>query len=176
MIKAVVFDLDGTLLNTIKDLQEAVNYSVSKYGYEKITYDQAKNYIGNGIRKLIERSLNGNLDKINEVFEEFKEYYFNNCNNYTKPYDGILEVINYLKNNNFKLAVVSNKNVHSLNFLVKEHFKDSFPIVIGDGEGIKRKPAPDALIECAKRLNVNVEEIVYIGDSDVDVITDKNTG
>ncbi len=171
MIKAVVFDLDGTILNTLEDLKNSVNYAITKYGYKEITLAQAKSYIGNGIRNLIERSIYPNTLYLEEAFLEFQQHYYRNCNNYTKPYDGIYDVIDYLKGNNIKLGVVSNKKYDMLNLLVKAHFNDSFIHIIGDGEGIKRKPEPDGLLEIARRLNINANEMCYIGDSDVDVKT-----
>lgn len=170
-MKALVFDLDGTLLNTIEDLKIAVNHAITKYGYNEISSDDAKSYIGNGIKNLVKRSLGNDLTYLEEAFEAFKEYYFYNCNNKTTVYDGIYDVIDYAKKNNYLLACVSNKNSYCLNFLVDYFFKDTFSVVIGDGDGFKKKPAPDVIIECAKRLNINVCDVIYIGDSDVDVKT-----
>lgn len=173
-MKALVFDLDGTLLNTIEDLKAAVNYAIGQFGYDKITSAQAKNYIGNGIRKLVERSLGGDLKYLDEAFSEFQSYYNKNYNVYTKPYDGIYELLEYSKNKGYLLACVSNKSIVPLNKLINEHFNGFFTTVIGDGEGYERKPNPEVLLECAKRLNIDISDIIYIGDSDVDVKTVKN--
>ena len=175
MIKAVIFDLDGTLLNTLKDLNEALNYSVGKYGYEKISIEKTREFIGNGIKNLILKAINYDETKIDEIFYLFKEYYSANCNNYTMPYDGILELIKILKND-YKLGIVSNKAKYGLDILVNAHFKNDFKVVIGDMEGIPRKPSKEPLVEACRRLNVSIDEMVYIGDSDVDVLTVKNTG
>ena len=176
MIKAVIFDLDGTLLNTLEDLNEALNYSIDRFGYSKISIDKTRAYIGNGIRNLILSSINNDDSKIDEIFDLFKEFYSANCNNYTKPYDGIKKLIQILKQNGYKLGVVSNKAKYGLNILVESHFKDEFEVVIGDMEGIPRKPSKEPLLEACRRLGVSVNEMVYIGDSDVDVLTVKNTG
>ncbi len=176
MIKAVVFDLDGTLLNTLEDLMDSCNYAIAKYGYKKITLAETKAFIGNGIKKLIERSLKGDLTYLEECYEAFKEYYYVHCNIHTKKYPGIDELIDYLISNNIKIGVVSNKRYDTLNLLVHAHFQDKFKEIIGDGEGLKRKPEPDTIIEMARRLEVDINELAYVGDSNVDVETVKNSG
>ena len=176
MIRAVVFDLDGTLLNTLEDLMCSCNYAIAKYGYKPITLEETRAFIGNGIKKLIERSLKGDLRYLEECFSAFKEYYYLNCNIHTKKYEGIDTLIDYLISRDIKIGVVSNKRYDTLNLLVHAHFNDKFKHIIGDGEGIKRKPEPDTIIEIAKRLNVTLDELCYVGDSNVDVETVKNTG
>ena len=118
--------------------------------------------------------MNGDSSNLDSVFKRFKDYYFNNYNIDTKPYPGIIDVINYIKAKGLKMAVVSNKHKIPLDGLINDFFDNTFDVIIGDGEGLKRKPEPDVLFECAKRLNVNIDNLVYIGDSDVDVITVKN--
>ena len=176
MIRAVVFDLDGTLLNTLEDLMDSCNYAIGKYGYNKITLEETRSFIGNGIKKLIERSLKGDLRYLEECFEAFKEYYYDHCNIHTKSYEGIDSLIDYLISKEIKIGVVSNKRYDTLNLLVHSHFKDKFKHIIGDGEGLKRKPDPETIVEMAKRLDVNINELCYIGDSNVDVETVINTG
>ncbi len=173
-MKALVFDLDGTLLNTIEDLKNAINYAIGLYGYQPISSQQAKDYVGNGIRKLVERSIGSDLTYLDESYNEFVSYYTKNCNVYTKPYDGIKALLDYANEKDYLLACVSNKNIVPLKLLIDAHFCGYFITVIGDGEGFQRKPNPDTLFECAKRLNVNISDIIYIGDSDVDVETVKN--
>lgn len=174
ILKALVFDLDGTLLNTIEDLRLAVNNSIGLYGYRPISLQQAKNYIGNGIRKLVERSIDYDLTHLDEAYNEFISYYNKNYNVYTMPYDGINTLLEYAKNKGYLLACVSNKNIVPLRYLINAHFDGYFMEVIGDGEGFQRKPDPETLFEIAKRLNVNISDIIYIGDSDIDVETVKN--
>lgn len=172
--KYIVFDLDGTLLDTLKDLNEACNYALAKYNYPTVTLLETKGFIGNGIKNLILKSLKGNTDKLDIVFDAFVEYYFKNYNIYTKPYDGILELLSYLKKNNARLAVVSNKNQYCLERLCDEHFKDYFEIIIGDSDKIKRKPSVEGLELVCNKFNCNLKDLVYIGDSGVDYETVKN--
>lgn len=172
--KYIVFDLDGTLLNTLKDLNVACNYALTKYNYPTVTLLETKSFIGNGIKNLILKSLKGNDSKLEVVFDAFVDYYFKNYNVYTKPYDGIIELLDYLKNNNVRLAVVSNKNQYCLERLCEEHFKDYFEIIIGDRDDVKRKPSTDGLKLVCDKFKCNLKDLVYIGDSGVDYETVKN--
>lgn len=172
--KYIVFDLDGTLLDTLKDLNEACNYALTKYNYPTVTLLETKSFIGNGIKNLILKSLKGNVEKLDIVFEAFVEYYFNNYNVYTKPYDGVLDLLNYLKKNNVRLAVVSNKNQYCLERLCEEHFKDFFEIIIGDSNKVTRKPSTMGLELVCKKFDCKLNDLVYIGDSGVDYETVKN--
>lgn len=174
MKKCVVFDLDGTLLNTIEDLNCACNFALKNNGYNEITLDETKEYIGNGIKLLVERSLKGKLDNFSNVFADFKKYYFDHCNVYTKKYFNIDRVLNYLISENCYIGVLSNKNEVILRKLCMEQFGDMFDIVLGDCKDRNKKPCIDGLLEIAKLSNVNVEDIIYIGDSDVDVKTVSN--
>ncbi len=174
MYKAIIFDLDGTLLNTLEDLNAACNYALKKYGYEEISLTETKNFIGNGIAKLIERSLKGKLEKFPEVFIEFKKYYKENCNVFTKPYPGITKLLNELKNKRFKLGILSNKAQFALEKIVDFYFPNLFDQVLGDQEGLRKKPEIDGLIKICNDLNVELSEIIYVGDSIVDIETTYN--
>lgn len=173
-----VFDLDGTLLNTLEDLADAVNYSLAQFGMPQRTIEEVRNYVGNGIRLLIERSVpNGtDLPVIDNVFEYFKKYYQEHCNDKTKAYDGIIDMLKELKQSGIKLAVLSNKAQNAVTKLCDIYFDNLLDITFGAREGIAKKPAPDALLECAAIADIALEDIAYIGDSDVDVLTARNAG
>lgn len=170
----IVFDLDGTLLDTLKDLNEACNFALNKYNFQMTTLSETKSFIGNGIRNLVLKSLKGNDKDIDLVFDAFKDYYFKNYNVYTKPYEGIVELLNILKMNNCRLAVVSNKNQYCLDKLCEEHFKDVFEIIIGDSDKIERKPSTMGLEMVCKKFSCSLADLLYIGDSGVDFQTVKN--
>lgn len=172
-----VFDLDGTLLNTLTDLTNAVNYALTSVGYETRTEDQVRKAVGNGIAKLVERSLPAGAKdpKFDEVFALFKEYYAEHCLDNTKPYDGIVKMLEGLGARGMKMAIVSNK----ADFAVKELCTKLFPqisVAIGESADIRKKPAPDSLLAAIAALDSTPERTVYIGDSDVDIMTAKNAG
>ena len=175
MQKLVIFDLDGTLLDTIADLNAALNHTLAEFNFTKISCEKTRELVGNGIRNLIIRA-SGTDSNIDLMFKCFMDYYNKNVNVYTKPYNNIKELIIKLKNIGFKLAVVSNKNIIPLKTLVDYHFKDLFDLVLGDGMGYKRKPDSEIINECIKKLDSDLEHTTYIGDSDVDVKTVNNTG
>ena len=174
----VVFDLDGTLLDTLKDLAEAVNYALRKQGMPERTLEEVRRFVGNGVRLLMIRAVpDGESNPLfEETFDLFKTYYGEHCNDNTKPYDGIMELLSTLKEKGYAVAIVSNK----IDFAVKElnelYFKGIVPVAIGEKEGIRRKPAPDTVFEALKELGKTKEEAVYVGDSDVDIETAKNAG
>lgn len=178
-IKLVIFDLDGTLLNTLEDLADSTNFALSEFDYPTRTIDEIRSFVGNGVAKLIERAIpNG---KNNQDFENcltvFKEHYSKNKYNKTAPYNGIIELLRELKNTNYKIAVVSNKFDIAVKELCKKHFPNLIDIAIGENEagGIKKKPAPDTVLQALSILNIKPEHSIYVGDSDVDIITAKNS-
>ena len=173
-----IFDLDGTLLDTLQDLADAVNYAMRQMNYPERTLDEVRRFIGNGMRKLIERSAPKNTDaeKIEKALEYFKAYYSRHLADFTKPYDGIENVIDTLKLQGKKLAVVSNKADEAAKAVVKEYFGDSLGIVVGQKDGIPAKPSPESVNCVIKTLNADRSECIYIGDSDVDVLTAHNAG
>ena len=172
----VVFDLDGTLLDTLGDLRDSVNFALSKNNLPQRTTEEIKAFVGNGIRLLIERSVpeNTKLSLVDKCFEDFKAHYKANSANLTKAYDGINELLSILKSRGVKLAVVSNKADFAVKTLVEGYFPDVFDCAVGEKEGVKRKPAPDTVFAVIDELNVNKNEVVYIGDSEVDIQTSKN--
>ncbi len=172
----VIFDLDGTLLNTIEDLCDSTNFALSQYGYPSRTLEEVRSFVGNGIGVLIEKALpNGKLNpEYPKVLATFKKHYTVNCNNKTRAYDGINELLHNLKNSGYKLAVVSNKIDVAVKDLCNRYFKDTIDVAIGETEKIRRKPAPDEVFEAISVLDSEKDKTVYIGDSEVDIETARN--
>lgn len=174
----VVFDLDGTLLDTIDDLSDSVNFALSERGFAPHTVSEIKSFVGNGVAKLIDRSVpegTSEQEKANTL-ESFKRHYAGNCENKTKPYDGVVKLLNDLRNDGYKIAVVSNKIDSAVSVLCKKYFGERVDFCIGDRAGLARKPAPDAVFEALKKLSAVPETSIYIGDSDVDIRTAENAG
>lgn len=179
MKKVVIFDLDGTLLNTLDDLADSTNYALSRFGYPTRTIDEVRQFVGNGVAKLIERAIpegknNPNFEKCLAIF---KENYAQNMYNKTAPYNGILEMLSNLKSKGIKIAVVSNKFDLAVKELCKKYFEGFIDFAAGENEaqGIKKKPAPDTVISVLNEFNFAPEDAVYVGDSDVDIMTAKNS-
>lgn len=177
--KAIIFDLDGTLLNTIDDLADSVRYVQEKYGLEKDSTEVVRKHVGNGIRKLIERSIpDGEKNPIfEEAFEEFKRYYQIHCMDKTDLYPGIIELLKKLKKENIGIAIVSNKADAAVKKLYEIYFKEFTEVALGEMEdrGLKKKPAPDLVNLALEKLQVRREEALYVGDSEVDKKTADNS-
>lgn len=176
MYKAILFDLDGTLLNTLDDLTCACNYALSLYGYPSRTKEEVNSFVGNGIFSLVEKAINGDHSIINDVYNSFLKYYNTHSMSKTSPYDGVCELLAELKRREIKLAVVTNKNHLVAKKIVAHYFKDVFDLVVGEKENIKKKPNPDMCELAIQSLNVSKEDCLYIGDSEVDVLTAYNAG
>lgn len=176
--RLVIFDMDGTILDTLDDLTDSVNYALDCFGFSKHSREEICSFVGNGIRKLIERAVpNGTeIAFIDSVYKVFKEYYKEHCTDKTKPYPGILTLLKELRQAGCKTAVVSNKADFAVQELCKQYFDELFDVVVGDREGILRKPAPDSVYEVLKKLEIAKEDAVYIGDSDVDIETAYRAG
>lgn len=179
MKKAVIFDLDGTLLNTLDDLADSTNYALSRFGYPTRTIEEVRQFVGNGVAKLIERAIlegknNPNFEKCLAIF---KENYAQNMYNKTAPYNGIIEMLSNLKSKGIKIAVVSNKFDLAVKELCKKYFEGFIDFAAGENEaqGIRKKPAPDTVISVLNEFNFAPEDAVYVGDSDVDIMTAKNS-
>lgn len=176
--EAIVFDLDGTLLNTLEDLMDSVNYALGICGMPEKSYEEIRRSVGNGIERLLELVVPNGTE--NPQFERaltlFKEYYGEHCNDKTDLYPGIRELLDALKREGFLMAIVSNKYYEGVQNLKQQYFKDYLQVAIGEREGIRKKPAPDTVLAALKELKVPKEKAVYIGDSEVDIATAANTG
>lgn len=174
----VIFDLDGTLLDTLDDLAEAVNFALKSHGLPLRTREEVRAFVGNGIGKLMERAIGSAEADFSAVLSSFKIYYKENCTKYTKPYEGIIPLLQILKDRGVKTAVVSNKVDFAVKLLVKGYFGELIAEAVGENEaeGLRRKPTPDTLLAVMKNLQANRAETVYIGDSEVDILTAKNAG
>lgn len=178
--KAVIFDLDGTLLDTLEDLYDSVNVSMDAIGAPHRTIDEVRNFVGNGIRRLMVLSVpDGEKNpEFDAAMNAFLADYRVNCKNNTKAYDGIPQLLAELVRDGYKLAVVSNKADFAVKKLVRDYFGDLISVAAGENEsaGIKKKPAPDTVFAAMKELGCEKENAVYVGDSEVDVMTAKNAG
>lgn len=173
-----VFDLDGTLLETLKDLAASTNFALRQYDMPEHSIEDVRMFVGNGVKKLMERAIPNGLDnpKFEEVYATFRQHYLNHNLDTTKPYDGIPELLRKLKGRGKKLAIVSNKFYAATQDLARHFFPDTIEVAIGERENIKKKPAPDTVVEALRQLGVSKEGAVYIGDSDVDIMTARNSG
>lgn len=180
MYETYIFDLDGTLLNTLDDLTDAVNAALTKFDRPTRTVEEVRSFIGNGLVKLIERSLGSEEknDLFYGVFQAFKLHYREHNRDKTAPYAGVVEVLEKLVESGKKCAVVSNKADDAVQQLVPYYFGDLIFLSVGENEaaGVRRKPCPDALLKVMDALGANEKTAVYIGDSEVDIETAKNAG
>lgn len=174
----VIFDLDGTLTNTLEDLHDSTIFALKKFEYPLHNIEKTRQSVGNGNENLIAKLLPDGRESPNfeEVLEAFKEHYAKNSKNKTRPYDGIVSLLENLKSKNFKLAVISNKFDWAVKDIVEHFFPQIFDISVGESETIKRKPCPDALFKVVNDLGEKLENVVFVGDSDVDIMTAKNAG
>ncbi len=176
--KAVIFDLDGTLLDTLEDLKDSVNYALGNAGMPLRSLEEVRTFVGNGVWRLMELSVPGGEEnsEFGRVFEDFKGHYALHCNDKTAPYPHIMELLSELKKRGYQMAVVSNKFYGAVQELRKLYFEGYIEIAIGEKEGIRRKPAKDTVVEALRQLGIDKEEAVYVGDSEVDIATAENTG
>lgn len=174
----VIFDLDGTLLNTLEDLADAVNYVMEKNGFPRRTLEEVRHFVGNGIRRLMELSVPETVtgEQFERVFEEFREYYTGHCQIKTRAYDGIKELLEKLHCKQYSMAIVSNKNHAAVQELNDIYFQKYIRTAIGQKDGIRKKPAPDTVLQALKELGKSAEHAVYVGDSEVDFKTAVNAG
>lgn len=176
--KTYIFDLDGTLLSTLNDLASSTNYALRWAGMPERTIEEVRMFVGNGVKLLMERAIPEGVDnpKFEETYAKFREHYMEHNLDTTRPYDGVPELLHELKRRGKHLAIVSNKFYAATQDLAKHFFPDTIEVAIGERENIRKKPAPDTVLEALRQLNVSKEDAVYIGDSDVDIMTAKNCG
>ena len=176
----VIFDLDGTLMDTLEDLADAVNEILSRNGYPVRTIREVRRIVGNGLRQTLTLCLpeGTKQEVVDRLLPEFASYYQENCQIKTKPYDGIEDTLRGLSARGFKLAIVSNKRDEAVKTLNREYFAEYVRVAIGENEsaGIRKKPAPDTVYQALRELGSSREQAVYVGDSEVDRMTAENAG
>ena len=180
MYNTYIFDLDGTLLDTITDLAASCNYALRTHGMPEHSVDDVRRFVGNGVRKLMERAIPHGAENpdFEATFATFREHYMHHSLDTTQQYPGIPEVLADLKARGCRLAVVSNKMMAATVELCRHFFPDTIEVAIGEheAEGIRKKPAPDTVFAALRELGVEKDRAVYVGDSDVDVQTAANSG
>ena len=176
--RVALFDLDGTVLDTLDDLATATNYALETEGFPTHTREAVCSFVGNGIKDLIDRSVPNGTDEETtaRVLNTFKQYYATHCAVHTKPYEGIPTMLTALRAAGVRTALISNKADFAVQALVKDYFVGLFDAALGEVADLPRKPAPDMVYRVLKTLDARAEDAVFIGDSDVDVITAKNAG
>ena len=173
---ALIFDLDGTLLNTLEDLCDSVNFAMQTCGYPPRTLEEVRSFVGNGIGRLIALSVPEGTgeEEGKKALAAFQSHYILNCNNKTRPYDGILELLRRARSLGCKTAIVSNKVDAAVKRLTERYFDGLIDVAIGESENIRRKPWPDTVRKALEELQTDPGSAVYIGDSEVDVATAYN--
>jgi len=171
----IIFDLDGTLLNTLDDLMDSLNYALSKYHYPTHTIDEVCFFVGSGIKVMIERALPKDVSNFEDVYHTFLEHYEINKTNKTAPYRGAIETIKKLSEMGLKMAIVSNKYQKAVEEICEPLFGDYIHIMIGEQPGIQKKPSKDMVMLAIEKLHSKIENTIYVGDSDIDVQTARNS-
>ena len=178
MINTIVFDLDGTLLNTLEDLQDSVNFALERQGFPLRDLGEIRSFVGNGIRLLMERAVPQNID--DETFEicfkDFCDYYKIHMEDKTAPYDGINDMLTNIKKSGFKTAIVTNKADFAAQDLCKRMFGENIDFVVGSSDDRPNKPAPDGVFYALEQLDSAIENTVFVGDADTDILTARNAG
>ena len=176
--KLVIFDLDGTILDTLGDLTDSINYALNSHGFPERTLKEIRSFVGNGNLISIRRSLPDGVpeETVVKVYDTFTAHYKEHCLDKTKPYDGVCDAVLKIKESGVSTALISNKDDYAVQMLVERFFKGLFSFALGAKPGIRNKPAPDSVFEVLKTLGVKKEDSVYIGDSEVDYKTALNAG
>jgi len=176
--KAIIFDLDGTLTDTLYDLMLSTNYALKSMGWPERTLDEVRHFVGNGVRRLMEQAVPTDTEE--EEFEEcfliFQEHYVKHCQDHTALYPGVADLLSTLKSRGYKMAIVSNKLQPGVDELYRTFFQDTIQVAIGERPNVRRKPMPDMVELALKELGVSAEDSIYVGDSEVDMATARNAG
>lgn len=175
---AIIFDLDGTLLDTLDDLTASVNAAMAACGLPPHSRDEVRNFVGNGVMRLIERCVEGGQEnpQFKKAYGAFRPHYASHCQEHTAPYEGIIQMLGKLRIQGVPVAVVSNKFDAAVKKLCDAYFSGLVPVAIGEKDGINKKPAPDTVLAALKQLKMPVESAIYVGDSEVDIQTAHNAG
>ncbi|KZL92313.1 HAD family hydrolase [Clostridium magnum] len=173
----VIFDLDGTLLNTLDDLTDSVNYALELHNFPCRTIEEVRSFVGNGVARLMELAIPDgyNNPKYENCLTDFRNHYSKNMQNKTGTYKGILELLEELSKRNYKLAIVSNKFDKAVKGLNQIYFQKYIKVAIGESENISKKPSPDTVFKALEELCSTADKSVYVGDSEVDIKTAKNS-
>ena len=174
----ILFDLDGTLLDSLEDMKDSVNYVMRQFGFPEHTLEEVRSFIGNGIRKLIERSVPEGTDAetCESALAMYRAYYNDHCMVKTRPYSGISELLQSLKSDGYRLAIVSNKNEEAVKLMRRHYFDQTIDIAAGQTDSIPKKPDPAMVSAALTALDSSPKRAVYVGDSEVDIQTAKNSG
>ena len=175
---AIIFDLDGTLLDTLDDLTASINAAMAACGLPPHSRDEVRNFVGNGVMRLIERCVEGGQEnpQFKKAYGAFRLHYASHCQEHTAPYEGIIQMLGKLRIQGVPVAVVSNKFDAAVKKLCDAYFSGLVPVAIGEKDGINKKPAPDTVLAALKQLKMPVESAIYVGDSEVDIQTAHNAG
>ena len=176
--KAVIFDMDGTTLDTLEDLLGALNHTLGRFGFPLHGLREMRGYVGNGIRRQIEQGAPAGTpaETIDRMLPVFMEYYKVHGAEHTHPYEGIPELLRHLRDRGIRTAIVSNKADVSVRRLTEVYFPGLFEVSVGEKEGVRRKPAPDSVLEVLRIMGLSVSDAVYVGDSEVDIQTADRAG
>ncbi|MGM9935829.1 MAG: HAD family hydrolase [Candidatus Ornithomonoglobus sp.] len=174
----IIFDLDGTLLNTLDDLAASVNYAMRECGFPERTVDEVRRFVGNGVRVLIRRAAPEGItdEQYWDAYNHFEKHYAAHNRDKTAPYNGITELLNELKGRGYSLSIVSNKIDFAVKALREEFFDGVIDVAVGDCEDTANKPAPDMVHKAMRQLGAELSDCVYVGDTDVDIETAQNSG
>lgn len=179
MFTSYIFDLDGTLLSTLDDLAASCNYALRSNNMPERTTEEVRQFVGNGVKKLMERAIPDGLSNplFEKTYADFRQHYMQHNLDTTRPYDGVMQLLGELHRRDKRVAVVSNKFYAATQELCRHFFGEELvPVAIGEREDIRKKPAPDTVIEALRQLGASADGAVYIGDSDVDIATAHNSG